>query len=429
MRPSSALRLAAPLSALILIVTACGGDGAPSSNATTGGGAGGETPCPARYAECDGDPHTVCESRIDSDPDHCGGCSLACPTGGAHQNATCIEGVCGLVCALGFTDCDHDPATGCEEETRWCGTTTLVADLSAPIGLVVDEAFVYYGSRGTPPDYPDGKIYKVPKAGGKPVLLAEGLNLPLNMAIDAERLYWTNAGHFGVPEGSVVSLAKGAAQVAPTVIAAGLVRPGNPVIVGDRLFWTVRDLSPGRVLSAHKDGSDPAPTVVAEGVMNPSDLEPAAGTLVWASRGDPATGVAPLVERAALDGSQRVTLATGIAGSNYQLGVAPDAVFVGSFVDGMIHRVPFDLAVGPSVITKPLGDPQEIVVDGARLFVTTGKGLRVLAVPLVGGEPTVIADDQLFPSYLAMDDESIYWTDGALDGAVAAIRKAKKPAP
>jgi outer membrane protein assembly factor BamB len=292
------------------------------------------------------------------------------------------------------------------------------------MGLGVDDSYVYYGSKGTPPAYTDGILYKVLKNGGSPAVLATGLNRPLNLTLDDQRVYWSNGGHTDMADGTLVSIAKTGGAI--TTIAASIVRPGNPVLAGDRIFWTTREQPTGRVLSAKKDGTDAAPTEIATGLANPSDLEVAGTTLVWATQGQEPDGKDALVERASFDGTGRMPLAKGIASPSYQLGITADAVFVGSFVEGNVRRLPFDLS-GPTIIGSALGQPQELVADGANVFAATGPGHRIVALPANGGTAVVVADGQIFPSYIAMDADYIYWTDGPLDGA-ATIRKAKKPA-
>ena len=290
------------------------------------------------------------------------------------------------------------------------------------MGLAVDDTSIYYGTKGTAPDYPDGILYKVPKGGGQPVVLATGLNRPLNVIVDARRVYRTNGGHTNLPDGSVESIAKTGAD--RKTIATALTRPGNPVLVGDRLSWTVREQPTGRIVSAKSDGSEAVPTEIATGISNATDLQQAGTTLVWSTSGTDAGDKAPIVERANLDGTGRMPLASGIASPSFQIGVAPDAVFIGSSADGSLRRLPFDLGT-PTTLATALGTIQETRVDGSMVFVTTGNGARVLAIPMTGGAPVVIADGQTFPSYIATDAEYAYWTDGPIVGA-ATVRRAKK---
>lgn len=76
--------------------------------------------CEASYADCNADVADGCETNLDQDADHCGACDFACP----RQNATpsCVSGVCALTCEPGFGDCDRDAENGCE--------TALDANLS-----------------------------------------------------------------------------------------------------------------------------------------------------------------------------------------------------------------------------------------------------------------------------------------------------------
>jgi hypothetical protein len=51
-----------------------------------------------------------------SDPLHCGGCDVACPTA-VNATPTCTAGTCALACNAGFGDCDMEAGTGCETST------------------------------------------------------------------------------------------------------------------------------------------------------------------------------------------------------------------------------------------------------------------------------------------------------------------------
>ncbi len=62
--------------------------------------------CVDNYLDCDGKPSTGCEVNPASDPDHCGGCDVACPrTGGT---ASCNQGTCSLTCHSGYHKCGQD---------------------------------------------------------------------------------------------------------------------------------------------------------------------------------------------------------------------------------------------------------------------------------------------------------------------------------
>jgi len=73
--------------------------------------------CQTGYADCDGDPSTGCEVNTKADPQHCGNCSTVCPSQGA--TPVCSGSVCGISnCPMGKADCDGISGNGCEVDTQ-----------------------------------------------------------------------------------------------------------------------------------------------------------------------------------------------------------------------------------------------------------------------------------------------------------------------
>jgi hypothetical protein len=95
---------------------------------------------------------------------------------------------------------------------------------------------------------------------------------------------------------------------------------------------------------------------------------------------------------------------------------------------GTVSKVP--LSGGPSVVlAADQGFPQGIAVDSSNVYwLNDGvsadgsgppiRGGSVMAVPIGGGSPTVIAPSQPEPQAIAADGSSIYWTcvNGPYDG-------------
>jgi hypothetical protein len=72
--------------------------------------------CATGYGNCNGTAADGCERAITNDVDNCGACGKKCPAPATSMNQTadCSGTTCGATCNLGFTDCDANPANGCE---------------------------------------------------------------------------------------------------------------------------------------------------------------------------------------------------------------------------------------------------------------------------------------------------------------------------
>ncbi|MBI5533361.1 MAG: hypothetical protein HY898_11630 [Deltaproteobacteria bacterium] len=86
--------------------------------------------CLSGFVDCNADPTDGCEVDTLGDPDHCGGCSVVCPSV-ANGARACSQGVCAVgACNAGWGDCDGSLWTGCETDTLidtdHCGTCGFV---------------------------------------------------------------------------------------------------------------------------------------------------------------------------------------------------------------------------------------------------------------------------------------------------------------
>lgn len=72
--------------------------------------------CNSGFADCDGSPLNGCETSTTSNS-NCGGCGMVCAP--AQAVGECSTGTCRITsCAPGWSDCDGDPANGCETSLR-----------------------------------------------------------------------------------------------------------------------------------------------------------------------------------------------------------------------------------------------------------------------------------------------------------------------
>jgi hypothetical protein len=81
--------------------------------------------CASNHADCNGVVSDGCEVGLADDPTNCGACGHRCGGSDARGEATCTGGVCGLVCDVGFADCNWVEDDGCEvslsSDVKNCG--------------------------------------------------------------------------------------------------------------------------------------------------------------------------------------------------------------------------------------------------------------------------------------------------------------------
>lgn len=108
-----------PLQDLSIDILNCGmcGNVCPSSNGTPScvGGMCYLT-CSPGFSNCNANPADGCEynnNGFSSDPSNCGGCGVACSP--ANGTGVCVAGACSLgACSPGYSNCNNNPVDGCE---------------------------------------------------------------------------------------------------------------------------------------------------------------------------------------------------------------------------------------------------------------------------------------------------------------------------
>ena len=90
--------------------------------------------CITGFSDCNGDPADGCETHTETDVDHCGSCTTAC---GSKANATmeCVASKCTVSsCSTGYADCNKTLDDGCEihttDDPKHCGN--CATDCGAP---------------------------------------------------------------------------------------------------------------------------------------------------------------------------------------------------------------------------------------------------------------------------------------------------------
>ncbi|MGH7327079.1 MAG: hypothetical protein ACREJX_01890, partial [Polyangiaceae bacterium] len=78
------------------------------------------------------------------------------------------------------------------------GDVVAIAPAENPTGVAVDDAFIYFAD-----DTSTGRIVKVAKSGGTPIVLADNQGAPHAIAVDANYVYWNC-----INEGTIKKIAK-----------------------------------------------------------------------------------------------------------------------------------------------------------------------------------------------------------------------------
>jgi hypothetical protein len=76
--------------------------------------------CPPGNADCDNDAINGCETKLDSDVNHCGSCGFRCDINYPHAGPVCDQGNCGMTCDEGWLDCNGSRTDGCETAGTAC---------------------------------------------------------------------------------------------------------------------------------------------------------------------------------------------------------------------------------------------------------------------------------------------------------------------
>jgi hypothetical protein len=98
-------------------------------------------------------------------------------------------------------------------------------------GMAIDGTHVYWTTTSDPP-MSTGAILKVPLGGGTPITIASAQDNPLNIAVDAKSVYWTNSDYPG--DVMTVPLSGGT----PTTLATAQNYPTGIAVDESNVYWT-----------------------------------------------------------------------------------------------------------------------------------------------------------------------------------------------
>lgn len=291
--------------------------------------------------------------------------------------------VAALACAALCLGCQERESTRLLEEARArerdagtvqpkpAGATLLTAHQNIPRGLVIAGDSLYWINEGRRAEGDPG-LFRMPKEGGEPVMLAKGKGFQ-ELAVDEENVYWTNA------EAEVVL------QVSR--------RGGTP-----------------RVLAAEQN--------------NPTSLQLDASSVYWLA-GD-------AVWRVDKAGGKAVELFSGL-GQPAGLAVDDTSVYWYSTFSGKLMRGP-KKGRAPRAIAEEETTLHGFFIDERFVYWSFGNqgSAQVRRLAKAGGKPASVVTGQAVPAALAQDTSSVYWASEdaifrADKGGGAAIKVVDRP--
>jgi hypothetical protein len=295
---------------------------------------------------------------------------------------------------------------GCED------AMTLAQGQDLPHNIALDETHVYWTTDGL-----TTSIERTPKCGGAIETLYEGedfVDLAGAIAVDGERVYWV--GGLGNGDWGVRSIPKTGGEITP--LAQGFDEVGGIAIDEDHVYF-VSDCVAGTCIQRVSKSGGPVTTIAGEQPVV-VDVAVDATHVYWISY--PAIGQ---LWRAPKAGGAAEML-TWMQESPEALVLDDEHVYITTVKDSVtvhIVVVPKTGAPEPTVLTSNVhGAPQGIAVDGTHVYYAVSPALEgkgaVFAVPKAGGEPAALTGIQTSPFALAIDDDAVYFTNNAWQSTV-----------
>jgi hypothetical protein len=299
------------------------------------------------------------------------------------------------------------------------------------MGLAVDDTNIYWTNIGTSPNFYDGTIMMMPKAGGTVTTLASGQDFPKAITVHGGYVYWVNydaANSGGAQSGAVSRVSTSGGTV--TVIASGQAFPWDVAADDNNAYWTCNE---SNVVRSAPIGGGTA-KVIAQNCTNSglTTCENPAGIAIDATN---------VYFADQLDYVWKVPLGGGtpaVVGNAANYGAGPAFVALNGstvfwsdaslnqfeYADAEIQSAGISATTLNNVATTNLTRAWSIAVDSSNVYWTeyVSPG-SVKSVSQSGGSITTLASGRTFPYSIAVDATNVYWTEYTSGGSIMTMTK------
>jgi hypothetical protein len=265
-------------------------------------------------------------------------------------------------------------------------------------------------------------------AEGELTVLAAGQEHPVAIAVANGQVYWTTSGLLSSGGGDPVGKLKSTSPSGgtPTTYEAEFSAPRELIALGSELFFTTYGPTAGQNQGAIFGLKEATVTSIVKGLNTPEGLAVSNGTVFFTN----------FVDGEVLRYNKGATTVIA-SGQNYPIRITIDSDRVVWLNEGQLglDDGSVDTIVGQEhlVLAANQPAPRALAVDQKGVCWTTlgtngenGQG-AVQCLPFEGGSPTgefpVKADGQSFPVGIAMNDDTVYWTNRG-DGTVRKMPRA-----
>lgn len=299
------------------------------------------------------------------------------------------------------SDATTEAAPGCGSAST--GAVQLLA--SAPgssffTDLALDKRFVYVA------DYYAHKLLRVPRCGGKPVVLATSAHGPSRVKRMGPWAFYVapgaNAGSGNEQPGSLWRvMADGSSP--PQQIVTDIKYPLDLAAGGGRVYWTT--YNGGTVESVAADGSDHR--VLASGEAYTASVAVAGGVVAWAEIGSGKVHWS--------SGSSSFVIGQTYGASPASLTLDGPVVYAASWVTNPVSAdAPCNIWRWAPLTSseKQLGSGNGLAgltIDGADLYFFVASSLR--RMPKAGGRAETLATGLMTPTTMATDASYVFWVE------------------